>query len=319
VFRSTLQWSSRHARRHSSLSPGVACRICNDDVSYPDIPVRGRTWEGTVDPSLARGLGSDEPVVGVKMIFFTTFVTIIRRSQEAAEERRGSPAQVAGNSIRLPIGTDVQQGDYLEHRLPNDELRMMTVIDVIHPYMPSATNGDDHIEVTCVPSKRAAIPRVIAPALHPTISVAVALAKEGRMSDAVFEALRLVEERVRSLTVNDGSGRAPMEEVFGTRPPQLDITTTTGNAVHDESEGFRLLFIGAMLALRNPHYAGRAAPVSLDETMEYLAVASMLMRRLDLAGRGTGRRWPRSCGLGHPMHVDPGKPPEADPQSGRPY
>ena len=261
----------------------VACRICNDDVSYPDIPVRGRTWEGTVDPSLARDLGFDEPVVGVKMIFFTTFVTIIRRSQEAAEERRGSPAQVAGNSIRLPIGTDVQQGDYLEHRLPNDELRMMTVIDVIHPYMPSATNGDDHIEVTCVPSKRAAIPQVIAPALHPTISVAVALAKEGRMSDAVFEALRLVEERVRSLTVSNDSGRAPMEEVFGTRPPQLDITTTTGKAVHDESEGFRLLFIGAMLTLGNPHYAGRAAPVSLDETMEYLAVASMLMRRLDRA------------------------------------
>jgi hypothetical protein len=127
------------------------------------------------------------------MIFFTTFVTIIRRSQEAPEERRGSPAQVEGNTIRLPIGTDVQAGDYLEHRLPNDELRMMTVIDVIHPYMPGATNGDDHIEVTCVPSERAAIPQVLAPAMHPTISVAVALAEEGRMFEAVFEALRLVK------------------------------------------------------------------------------------------------------------------------------
>ncbi len=192
--------------------------------------------------------------------------------------------------IYLPIGTDVQEGDYLEHRLPNDELRMMTVIDVIHPYMPSATNGEDHIEVTCVPSKRVAIPQVMAPALHPTISVAVALAEEGRMPEAVCKALRLVEERVRSLVESDESGGALMEAVFGARPPQLDITTTTGEQVDDEREGFRLLFIGAMLALGGPHCAGRAVPALRDEAMEYLAVASMLMRRLDRAASRLGHR-----------------------------
>jgi uncharacterized protein (TIGR02391 family) len=219
----------------------------------------------------------------MKIIFFTTYVTIIRRSQEAAEKRRGSPARVEGNTIRLPIGTDVHTGDYLEHRLPNHELRMMTVIDVIHPYMPGATNGDNHIEVTCVLSERAAIPQVMVPALHATISVAVALAEERRMPEAVFEAFRLVEERVRSLTASDDSGRALMESAFGARPPQLDITTTTGEAIAGEREGFRLLFIGAMLALGEPHCAGGAVPTALDETMEYLAVASMLMRRLDRA------------------------------------
>jgi uncharacterized protein (TIGR02391 family) len=119
--------------------------------------------------------------------------------------------------------------------------------------------------------------------MHPTISVAVALAEEGRMSEAVFEALRLVEERVRSLTVSDDSGRVLMESVFGARPPQLNITTATGKPVPDELEGFQLLFIGAMLALGGPHCAGEALPASLDETIEYLAVASMLMRRLDRA------------------------------------
>ncbi|MFY9808747.1 MAG: TIGR02391 family protein [Pseudonocardiaceae bacterium] len=217
------------------------------------------------------------------MIFFTTYVTIIRRSQEAAEKRRGSPAQVEGNTIRLPLGTDVQAGDYLEHRLANDEPRMMTAIDIIHPHMPGAGNVDDYIEVTCVPTARAAIRQVMAPALHPTLSVAIALAEEGRMSEAVFDAFRLVEERVRSLTVSDDSGRALMESVFGAKPPQLDITTTTGQAVHDEREGFRLLFIGAVLALGGHQGAGRAVPAALDETLEYLAVASMLMRRLDSA------------------------------------
>jgi uncharacterized protein (TIGR02391 family) len=108
------------------------------------------------------------------------------------------------------------------------------------------------------------------------------------MSEAVFEALRLVDERVRSLTISDDSVRALMESVFGAKPPQLDITTTTGKAVPDELEGFQLSFIGAMLVLGDTHGAGIALPASLDETMEYLAVASMLMRRLDRAESGLG-------------------------------
>ncbi|MGH3925815.1 MAG: TIGR02391 family protein, partial [Pseudonocardiaceae bacterium] len=93
-------------------------------------------------------------------------------------------------------------------------------------------------------------------------------------------ALRLVEERVRSLTASNDSGHTLMESVFSARPPQLDITTTTGKAADDEREGFRLLFIGAMLALRSLR---GASIVPLGETLEYLAVVSMLMRRLDLA------------------------------------
>ena len=217
------------------------------------------------------------------MIFFTTFVTLIRRQLEGTERRLGSPARVEGNTLRLPMGTDVQIGDHVEHRPPNDEPRMMTVIDVIHPYTPGANSIDDHIEVTCVDSGRVVIPEFGAPALHPAMSVALALVEDGRMSDAVLEALRLVEERVRSLTASDDSGLTLMESVFGGRPPQLDITTATGQAAEDEREGFRLLFIGAMRGLGSLHGAGGAVPATLDETLEYLAVASMLMRRLDRA------------------------------------
>ena len=217
------------------------------------------------------------------MIFFTTFVTLIRRQPDGTERRISSPARVEGHTLRLPLGTEVQVGDYVEHHPPNDELRTMIVIDVIYPYMPGASNVDDHIEVTCVDNGRVAIPDLQVPALHFTMAVPLALVEDGRMSEAVFEALRLVEERVQSLTASDDSGRTLMEAVFGARPPQLDITTATGPAAEDEREGFRLLFIGAMLGLGSPHGAGRAVPATVDETLEYLAVASMLMRRLDRA------------------------------------
>lgn len=188
--------------------------------------------------------------------------------------------------LRLPLGTEVQLGDFVEHRPPNDEPRLMTVIDVIHPYMPGASNINDHIEVTCVDSARVVIPQARTPALHPSMSAALTLAEDGQMSEAVFAALRLVEERVRSLTACNGSGHTLMESVFSARPPQLDITTATGQAADDEREGFRLLFIGTMLALRNQRGADTAP---LGETLEYLTVASMLMRRLDLAESRLGQ------------------------------
>lgn len=212
------------------------------------------------------------------MIFFTTFVTLVRRQLEGTERRLGSPARVEGSTLRLPLGTDVQIDDYVEHRPPNDEPRMMTVIDVIHPYMRGTSSVDDHIEVTCVPSGRATIPEVTTPALHPMMSTALALLEGGRMSEAVLEALRLVEERVRFLMARDDSGHTLMDSVFDARPPQLDITTTTDLPAGGERENCRLVFVGTMLGLREPHSTD-----TVDETLEYLALASMLMRRLDRA------------------------------------
>jgi hypothetical protein len=143
----------------------------------------------------------------VKIIFFTGYVTIMRHEHEGIQKRWGSPARVKGNTIRLPIGTDVETGDYLGYRLANDKPQIMIVIDVVHPHMPGATNMADYIEVTCVPSERAAVPQVTVPVLHSAMSVAVALMQDGRMSEAVFEALQLVQGRVQSLTDSDDSGR----------------------------------------------------------------------------------------------------------------
>lgn len=222
------------------------------------------------------------------MIFFTTYVTIIRSRRERTEKRFGTPARVEGSTIRLPTGTDVQVGDHVEYRLPDDEPCRMVVIDAIHPHMLGASGEDDHIEVTCAPRERMTVPQVPAPGLHPAMSVPLALAEDGRMAEAVYEALGLVEERVRLLTASERSGQLLMESVFGTNPPRLSFTATTGQQAEDEREGFRHLFIGALLGLRGLPDEGGAWPAALDETWEYLAVASMLMRRLDRAERRLG-------------------------------
>ena len=159
----------------------------------------------------------------------------------------------------------------------------MIVIDAVHPYMNRASTFDDHIELTCVPSQRVTSSRVVAPVLHPAMSVALSLVENGQMSEAVFEALRIVEERVRYLAEDCGSGNTLMDTALGDRPPELNLSTTTGHATDDECEGLRLLFTGAMLGLRQPHGVEGTVPTALDETLEYLALASLLMRRLDRA------------------------------------
>jgi hypothetical protein len=74
-----------------------------------------------------------------------------------------------------------------------------------------------------------------------------------------------------------------MESVFGTKPPKLDVATAAGPGARDEREGFRLLFLGAMLGVRNQSMAAGGIPATVEETLEYLSLASMLIRRLDRA------------------------------------
>jgi hypothetical protein len=87
------------------------------------------------------------------MIFFTTFVTLIRRRPEKPERRLISPARMEGNTLFLPIGTEVDAEDYVEYRPLHSEPQLLTVIDIVRPHTPGAGHINDHIEVTCVPCK----------------------------------------------------------------------------------------------------------------------------------------------------------------------
>ncbi len=190
------------------------------------------------------------------MIFFTTSVQLVRRQRDGTERRSTSPARVEGNTIRLPIGTEVKIGDHVQHQSLHDESRILTVIDVIHPHMSSASIIDDHIEITCVPTERLTAFEVTAPApLHPALTSALRLAEDGRWSGAMLEAARLVEKRIRSLP-EGGDAPWPIDWVIGMWSSMLDIK----------------------MAATDP---------SAAETFEYLALASMLLRRLDRADTGS--------------------------------
>lgn len=103
----------------------------------------------------------------------------------------------------------------------------------------------------------------------------------------MFEALKAVEDRVKTLTGRGEISKRLMTAVFNEQAPLLDITSDNADADQkdDEREGFKFLFMGAAQALRNTRGHGPNLQTGEQEAMEMLAAASFLMRALDRAAQ----------------------------------
>ncbi len=75
-----------------------------------------------------------------------------------------------------------------------------------------------------------------------------------------------------------------MMQVFGGDDPKLKINLLSSQSERDEQDGYKFLFAGAMLAIRNPRGHEYSVVDSPDECLDHLAFASMLLRRLAEAG-----------------------------------
>jgi len=122
--------------------------------------------------------------------------------------------------------------------------------------------------------------------LHPRIeSVAAELYRDGYYRNAVGDAaialIHLVQEKSRR---PDLDGAALMTTIFSKNKPLLAFNDLKDKTEEDEQEGMMHLFLGAVLALRNP----RAHALNLDSAevaMEYISFLSMLAKRVDQAKR----------------------------------
>jgi uncharacterized protein (TIGR02391 family) len=119
--------------------------------------------------------------------------------------------------------------------------------------------------------------------LHPEVQAASAdLLRDGHAGSAIFEAFKAVEVRVRDLSqIRGRSGKSLMAQAFRAEDPVLEINDGSTDSEQDEREGFQLIYMGAMQGIRNPKAHEVNAPLDPDRAFEYLALASLLMRRLD--------------------------------------
>ena len=124
--------------------------------------------------------------------------------------------------------------------------------------------------------------------LHPRIGgVCVDLFRDGHYRNAVLDAsvalVNYVKEKSRRHDL-DGSGL--MTTVFSKNNPVLTLNDRKDKTDEDEQEGMMHLFMGAVLALRNPR-AHALLDDSPEMALEYIALISLLAKRFDQAKRTT--------------------------------
>lgn len=119
---------------------------------------------------------------------------------------------------------------------------------------------------------------------HPQVVTAAAgLFRSGNCFHAELEAFKSLEVRVKALTGLEISGDSLMTRTFNPSSPILNMSTDSGRSGADQQKGFMYLFQGAMAAVRNPKAHVPHRELELQTTLEYLAFASLLHRRLDIA------------------------------------
>jgi len=122
--------------------------------------------------------------------------------------------------------------------------------------------------------------------IHPDLPKKVRrLFDDGHWEQSVFEAFKYIEAEVKRISGLRGkTGYALMMEAFSENQPKIKLNPLGTDSEIDEQRGFKSIFAGAAAGIRNPRGHEVDIGDSLDDALDYLALASILLRRLDAAG-----------------------------------
>jgi uncharacterized protein (TIGR02391 family) len=142
-------------------------------------------------------------------------------------------------------------------------------------------------------SKQPPLPSELVPTEHPFESrnihpslppIVLKLFDDGHYAQATFETFKFVDTEVARLAGSTETGFKLMMSVLPETSPIIKLTNCSTMTEKDEQKGFQFLFAGSILAIRNPRGHLHSVSDTPDECLDHLAVASMLLRRLEVAG-----------------------------------
>jgi uncharacterized protein (TIGR02391 family) len=107
---------------------------------------------------------------------------------------------------------------------------------------------------------------------------------DGHCAEATFAAFKYVDKVVQKHSGKKESGQKLMLAVFSKDNPIIKLNPLTNPSEEDEQEGYRFMFAGAVMGIRNP--GGHEIELSDDPDvcLDHLAFASLLIRRLERSG-----------------------------------
>jgi len=123
---------------------------------------------------------------------------------------------------------------------------------------------------------------------HPkVVEASESLFKTGNYASAILEAFKAVNNFVKEksgLSPNELRGikdRPLMAKVFDEKEPLIKLNELITDTDINEQEGFKLLFMGATEGIRNPKAHDLIKMKDPYKTLEYLAFASLLIKKID--------------------------------------
>ena len=117
--------------------------------------------------------------------------------------------------------------------------------------------------------------------LHPAVREASKRYLETHLEVAIFEAFKAVNNRVKEMTGLDADGSELMGKAFAEKGGALQLGDPITDSGRNLQAGYRFLFMGAVRGIRNRDAHELFVPLSDEEALEQLGLASLLMRRLD--------------------------------------
>lgn len=121
--------------------------------------------------------------------------------------------------------------------------------------------------------------------VHPMLPVVVkSLFDNGHYSQSTFEAFKYIDKVVQSVSGSSEIGKRLMMQALSETTPSVVIADLGTESGRNEQEGYKFLFAGGVLAIRNPRGHEHSVVDSPELCLDHLGLASMLLRRLEEHG-----------------------------------
>jgi uncharacterized protein (TIGR02391 family) len=275
----------------------VAELVCGGGQGYENVPGRYRTagqiW------SFFSAAGVDPPAFSGTRKWWTLDVL---RELNGGAEGRALPNGIESVLLRL---VDLREYVDCREKLPavKDRLNSILVADGVqidwHPHAREFMVSELEADQWAAAMEQLAGPQALAEIqstqsesasslldhlqLHPLVKeVSGPLYRDGHYAQAILEAFKALNSHVKTKARRpDLDGRDLMAKAFRKESPILRLTPLATQSDMDEQDGFMLIFMGAMAGIRNPKAHDNVSQPDQHRALEYLALASLLCRRVD--------------------------------------